>query len=137
MFRQRLNELQVTASLDHPDIQIPARYHREAPWTPAQYHLNLLPAFKSPSGKLSCVISCVFTIFKLLFVGASGLTVLDGTTDESSVPGADDLMPVLIYIIIHCNPPNLLSTIEYINYFLPRNISGQYPDFLATVMFVF
>ena len=43
--------------------------------------------FQSPSGKLSCIMNCVFTIFKLLFVGASGLTILEGRTDDSSVPG--------------------------------------------------
>ena len=32
-------------------------------------------------------MNCVFTIFKLLFVGASGLTILEGRTDDSSVPG--------------------------------------------------
>ncbi|XP_063687803.1 GTPase-activating protein and VPS9 domain-containing protein 1-like isoform X2 [Bolinopsis microptera] len=125
VFRESLGELRSAATLDHPDIQIPAKYHNEAPWLPAQRHLALLPAHKSPSGKLTCIMNCVFTIFKLLFVGASGLTILEGRTDDSAVPGADDLLPVLIYVIIHANPPNLLSTIDYIDNFTPRGITGQ------------
>ncbi|KAL5251622.1 hypothetical protein ACHWQZ_G017112 [Mnemiopsis leidyi] len=125
VFRESLAELRCAATLDHPDILIPAKYHNEAPWLPAQRHLALLPSHKSPSGKLSCIMNCVFTIFKLLFVGASGLTILEGRTDDSSVPGADDLLPVLIYVIIHANPPNLLSTIDYIDNFTPRGITGQ------------
>jgi len=125
VFRESLGELRSAATLDHPDIQIPAKYHNEAPWLPAQRHLALLPAHKSPSGKLTCIMNCVFTIFKLLFVGASGMTILEGRTDDSAVPGADDLLPVLIYVIIHANPPNLLSTIDYIDNFTPRGITGQ------------
>lgn len=86
--------------------------------------LNLDHNFTS-SGKFSCVLQCVATIFKLLYVGAAGDTILEGNTDEGSIPGADDLLPVLIYVIIHANPPDLLSTIDFIENFASKSMTGK------------
>ena len=46
VFRESLAELRSAATLDHPDILIPAKYHNEAPWLPAQRHLALMPSHK-------------------------------------------------------------------------------------------
>ena len=35
------------------------------------------------------------------------------------------MLPVLIYVIIHANPPNMLSTIDFIENFTPKGMTGQ------------
>lgn len=39
--------------------------------------------------------------------------------------GADDMFPILVYVIIKANPPNLLSTIQYIRSFYESRASGE------------
>ena len=45
--------------------------------------------------------------------------------NEKSVPAADDFMPVLIYVLIKANPQSLLSTIQYVNSFYEKRMSGE------------
>ena len=33
------------------------------------------------------------------------------------MPGADDLVPVLVFVIVKANPPSLLSTIQFVDTF--------------------
>lgn len=44
---------------------------------------------------------------------------------EKSTPGADDFLPVLVYVVIRANPPNLLSTKQYVNTFYESRLSGE------------
>ena len=40
-------------------------------------------------------------------------------------PGADDMFPVIVYVLIRTNPPGLLSTVQYIKYFIESELSGE------------
>ena len=44
---------------------------------------------------------------------------------ETSVPGADDFFPVMVYVVIHANPPSLLSTMQYISNFYSDRLGGE------------
>ncbi|KAI5631655.1 vacuolar sorting protein 9 (VPS9) domain-containing protein [Phthorimaea operculella] len=74
-----------------------------APFPRAQAQLRHLPVYRTPRDKILCIMRCVKSIMAVL-----GLT-------EGSAPSADDLTPVLIYVILKVNPPSLLSTIELVN----------------------
>ncbi len=64
-----------------------------------QAELKRLAAYKLPQDKVSCIFRVSVTIMNLLSLAV-----------EKSVPAADDFLPVLVYVIIQANPPDLLST---------------------------
>lgn len=45
-------------------------------------------------------------------------------SNPSNIPGADDLVPVLVYVIIKANPPALLSMIQYVEAYEPVKFSS-------------
>jgi hypothetical protein len=85
-------------------IGIPSIYHFEQPWTLAQIELKRINSFKTPNDKLNCIKKCINATLNLLSIAKSPVC-------------ADDLQPVLIYIIIKANPKNLSSTIQFIQSF--------------------
>jgi hypothetical protein len=74
---------------------------KECPWISAQMELRKLNIYKTPQDKLACIRKCLLTIQNLLAIAKSPVC-------------ADDLHPVLIYVIIKANPPTFLSNVQYI-----------------------
>ena len=95
-------DLARTITPSHPLIGIPAAYWHEAPWTAAQNELCRLNVYRTPRDKLACVRKCLLAIQSLLGVA------------KLSPISADDLHPVLIYVIIKADPPTFLSNVEFI-----------------------
>ena len=62
---------------------------------------------QSPRGKVHCVVESCRVLISLLQYAKVG-----------SPPGADDMFPVLVYVLIKANPPSLLSTVQYVRHFL-------------------
>ncbi|XP_062815374.1 GTPase-activating protein and VPS9 domain-containing protein 1 isoform X6 [Anolis carolinensis] len=123
---QRLSKV-VTAN--HKALQIPEVYLREAPWPSAQSEIRTISAYKTPRDKLQCVLRMCSTIMNLLSLA-----------NEDSVPGADDFVPVLVFVLIKANPPCLLSTVQYISSFYANCLTGEesywWMQFTAAVEFI-
>ncbi|KAK3263739.1 hypothetical protein CYMTET_27472 [Cymbomonas tetramitiformis] len=85
-------------------LDIPLHYRNEQCWLLAQKELQKINQYKAPRDKLVCILNCCRVISNLLNVSA----------DENSPPGADDFLPVLIYVVMKANPPQLNSNLEYI-----------------------
>lgn len=55
-------------------------------------------------------------------------------------PGADDFVPVLVYVVLQANPPNLLSTKQYVNTFYESRLTGEeyycWMQFCAAIEFI-
>lgn len=68
------------------------------------------------------------------------MNLLKLSSGNSGAPAADDFTPVLIFVLIKANPPSLLSTIEYVDAFYGKRISGEYSywwmQFCAAVKFI-
>lgn len=89
---------------EHLDIQ--PNFQNETSWLLAQKELQKSNAYKAPRDKLVCILNCCRVINNLL------LNVSMATNDNP--PGADDFLPVLIYVTIKANPPQLHSNLLYI-----------------------
>lgn len=64
-------------------------FHYECPWPSAQAEIAAISAYKTPRDKLQCVFRCATTIMNLLKM-----------VQERNIPAADDLVPVLVYVLI-------------------------------------
>lgn len=128
IFSDHLCKLATNLHPSQPNLQIPMDYHISCPWVSAQQQLRMLQLYKSPQGKLRCVVRCCQVLISLLQYAKCG-----------TPPGADDLFPVLVYVLIKANPPNLLSTIQYIKNFMEAKINGEeaywWTQFSAAVEF--
>ncbi|XP_067940772.1 GTPase-activating protein and VPS9 domain-containing protein 1-like [Watersipora subatra] len=114
IYFENVANLAQTVTPNHRKLRIPAVYHLEAPWSSAQAHLKKINAFKTPGDKVQCISQCVNTIMGLLRMAHT-----------KSVPGADDFLPVFIYVLIMANPPNLLSSIQYVDSLYGERMEGE------------
>lgn len=103
---EKIHLLQHFLKPEHLDI--PEVFHNEASWLLAEKELQKINAFKAPREKLLCILSCCRVINNLL---------LNASMSENRVPGADDFLPVLIFVTIKANPPQLHSNLKFIQLF--------------------
>ncbi|XP_059449879.1 vacuolar protein sorting-associated protein 9A-like isoform X2 [Corylus avellana] len=101
---EKIGLLQTFLKPEHLDI--PAVLRNEASWLLAEKELQKINSFKAPREKLLCIMSCCRVINNLL---------LNASMSENHVlAGLDDFLPVLIYVTIKANPPQLHSNLKFI-----------------------
>ncbi|KAE8701684.1 Vacuolar protein sorting-associated protein 9A [Hibiscus syriacus] len=88
------------------NLDIKPTFQNETAWLLAQKELQKINMYKAPRDKLVCVLNCCKVINNLL-LNAS-------IASNENPPGADDFLPVLIYVTIKANPPQLHSNLSYI-----------------------
>ncbi|XP_065647423.1 GTPase-activating protein and VPS9 domain-containing protein 1 isoform X2 [Hydra vulgaris] len=129
IFHENIKGLANIVTLSHPTLQIPKMYQKEAPWPSAQTELLMINAYKTAADKLSCIHRCCITIMNLLSMAS-----------DKHTPGADDFVPVLVYVVLRANPPNLLSTKQYVNTFYETRLNGEeyycWMQFCAAIEFI-
>ncbi|XP_076233243.1 GTPase activating protein and VPS9 domains 1 isoform X2 [Calliopsis andreniformis] len=129
LLHDHIKKLAKAVTPNHKDLRIPKIYHYECPWPWAQAELAVISAYKTPRDKLQCVFRCATTIMNLLSMAT-----------ERGVPAADDLIPVLVYVIIKTNPPSLLSTIQYVDSFYGNRLEGEeqywWTQFCSAIEFI-
>ncbi|KAM3868003.1 GTPase-activating protein and VPS9 domain-containing protein 1 isoform 9-T9 [Diretmus argenteus] len=129
LFHEHIQRLSKVVTANHKALQIPEVYLKEAPWPSAQSEIRTINAYKTPRDKVQCILRMCSTIMNLLSLA-----------NEDSVPGADDFVPVLVFVLIRANPPCLLSTVQYINNFYASRLSGEecywWMQFTAALEFI-
>ncbi|RZF46932.1 hypothetical protein LSTR_LSTR011763 [Laodelphax striatellus] len=117
VLHEHMKKLSNVITPSHKDLRIPKGFCYECPWPSAQAELVAMSAHKTAGDKVACVLRCCTTILNLLSLAAAD--------QLSTVPAADDLVPVLVYVLIKANPPSLLSTVAYVNSFYESRLEGE------------
>ncbi|KAF7829886.1 Vacuolar protein sorting-associated protein 9A [Senna tora] len=91
------------------NLDVRPTFLNETSWLLAQKELQKINMYKAPRDKLVCILNCCKVINNLL-INAS-------VASNEHPPGADEFLPVLIYVTIKANPPQLHSNLLYIQRF--------------------
>ncbi|TCD69504.1 hypothetical protein EIP91_007434 [Steccherinum ochraceum] len=88
----------------------------------AQQELLKINHYKAPRDKLICILNCCKVIFGLI-------------RHLHREEGADNFVPILIYVVLKANPENLLSNVEFINRFRnPAKLQSESGYYLSSLM---
>ncbi|KAK9758208.1 hypothetical protein RND81_01G215500 [Saponaria officinalis] len=88
------------------NLDIKSTFQNESSWLLAQKELQKINMYKAPREKLACILNCCKVITNLLHNAA--------VTASEDTPGADEFLPVLIFVTLKANPPQLHSNLQYI-----------------------
>ncbi|KAK8769433.1 hypothetical protein V5799_014103 [Amblyomma americanum] len=130
VLHQHIQKLSRIVTVEHRDLRIPRAFHAASPWPSAQAQLGALAAHKSPQDKVACVAACCASLASLLSAAAG------------APAAADDLVPVLVFVLIRANPPHLLSTVQFVETFqrASRCCQGEaaywWTQFCAAIEFI-
>ncbi|XP_054798818.1 vacuolar protein sorting-associated protein 9A-like isoform X2 [Prosopis cineraria] len=103
-------ELESAGEFIRPEnLDVKSNFQNETSWLLAQKELQKINMYKAPRDKLVCILNCCKVINNLL-INAS-------IASNANPPGADEFLPVLIYVTIKANPPQLHSNLLYIQRF--------------------
>ena len=96
LFRIRLDMLSKKLQIEDEFLAINPKYHFSSPWPGALQVLHTINVYRSPRDKLDVITNCCKLITNLLHFA-----------DPTGVLGADEILPVLIYVIVNSNPKYL------------------------------
>eukprot|EP01031_Cornospumella_fuschlensis_P024386 gene24386-29481_t len=139
--RMQLLRFLTPESLDIP----PAFLQHSAVLTQAGDELRKINVYRTPSEKVLCVVRCVTLIFRALSLAQKkppdgGTNPSHNTSSETSSSnsqkeednnptpaGADDFLPLLIYVVLTSHIPHLVTNCEYIQTYLnPARLMGKW-----------
>ena len=113
---------------DHLDI--PERVRKTSTYTMAMKELNKINSYKAPRDKLVCIMNCCYIINNLL-----GVATKSGVSGSGEGFGADDFLPILIFVVIHAGVDKLESNLQYIQRFRKASrLSSEAAYFYTNVM---
>mmetsp|Transcript_13333 Transcript_13333/g.20568 ORF Transcript_13333/g.20568 Transcript_13333/m.20568 type:complete len:576 (-) Transcript_13333:83-1810(-) len=101
--------------------------------TQAVAELCKINDFKSPRDKMVCIMNCCKVIYKML----NSIT----SSSNMEAAGADDFLPMLIYVLIRSKVPSLHSNTQYIRRFrhpskLMTETGYYFTHFESTIHFI-
>ncbi len=105
----------------HFDIAPPLQ--NEQIWAIAGAELAKISHAITPAAKNACVVKCSAVIFRAMSLISKQLS---GGKDDGSSCGADEFLPLFIWVVLRAKVPRLLIDCEYIEMFLnPERLMGK------------
>ncbi|CAH0482449.1 unnamed protein product [Peronospora belbahrii] len=101
-----VRRMQLLSFITPAMLDIKPCMRNEVVWSMAEDELRRINSFRSPGDKINCIVRCCGVIFSVLNLSRG---------ESGSRPGADDFLPVFIYIVLHSQIPRLYSNCEYIS----------------------
>eukprot|EP01039_Chlorochromonas_danica_P004153 gene4153-4562_t len=130
-----LKRMKLLSFLTPEALEIKADLLNEPLLSLAGDELRKINAFKSPGEKVQCIVKCVTIIFRSLSLARikqdhDDQHEKDGDEEKRShqhtPAGADDFLPLLIWVVLHCHIPYLFSNCEYIqSYMNPARLMSK------------
>ena len=112
-------QLEILQFLPPEALDIPSELQNDVVWTIAGNELKKINAYRTPGDKIGCVIACASLITRTL--GAAKLKA-----GESADTGADDFLPIFIWVVLRAKCPFLYRNTEYISVFhQPTRLMGM------------
>lgn len=91
----------------------------------ARDELRRMDTCKAPADKVDCVVKCASVIFSALNLSRAENSSKRGGFSESRA-GADDFLPVFIYVVLRADAPKLVSNCDYIQaYHNPKALMSK------------
>ena len=103
LLRIRLDLLSKKLQIDDEFLAINPKYHFSSPWPGALQLLHTINIYRSPRDKLDVITNCCKLITNLLHFA-----------DPTGVLGADEILPVLIYVIVNSNPKYMYANTSFL-----------------------
>lgn len=113
----RIASLQFLAP-KHLDVYSPI-----PPIVEAAAWLTRMQEMRCPADKIACVRRCCMDISK---------AVTSGQTEDATLPGADEILPLLILTVKHANPPQLASQLLFLQRYTPSQRLVSESGYLLT-----
>lgn len=79
-------------------------FKNESSYELAKAELNKINEYKTPKDKLVCILNACKVIYNLL----------NKQTDKKGPSGADEFLPMAIYVVLKANPKYLYTNVQYI-----------------------
>ena len=119
---QLSRRMQLLRFLRPEALEIQSEQHNELIWALARDELRKINSYKTPGEKIACVVKCASVIFRSLSMSQ----IKTGADQDGGCGGADDFLPIFIWVVLRSNVPKLFSNVEYIQAFhSPRRLMGR------------
>jgi len=92
-----------------PDVlDIKPELRNDMIWALARDELKKINSYRTPGEKINCIVKSAGVIMRYLSLEAA---------KSKECVGADDFLPLFIYVVLHCHIPKLASNCAYIQSF--------------------
>ena len=112
-------QLEILQFLPEEALDIPVDLQNDVVWAVASNELRKINSYRTPGEKIGCIVACSALITR--FLGAAKLKA-----GEGGDPGADEFLPLFIWVVLKAKCPFLYRNTEYISIFHhPTRLMGM------------
>jgi len=103
-----LKKMKILSFLTPDVLDIKPELRNDMIWALARDELKKINSYRTPGEKINCVVKSAGVIMRYLSLEAA---------KSKECVGADDFLPLFIYVVLHCHIPKLASNCAYIQSF--------------------